>query len=529
MKEIDKDNVDLKKQSAKSASKVNSQISDEYDQVLKNTAFLSDISNDEVKDSYDTDEDFTINMDGIFDSGEDFSQDETEEDFEMLDEGLTEFNDKSKPKKKNENHDEDLHKESLDENPEDDKDDLEDDDNSEHDDEYDEDESEYDSEDSENDNEDSENDDEDSEYDDEDSEYDDEDYDEENYDDKPKKKMPIWAKGAIIAFIITLILATPCVFILYHLGKINYTDFSKESQQKEQFDFSDETPDPKATSVKAEDIDWGENLKGSTVYDENVINVLLIGADEKSDVGFRGNSDTMMIASISKTDKTVRLVSLMRDLYVPISGHSDNKLNSAYCTGGPELLKETIENDFKVSIDHTVVVHFDTFEEIIDMLGGVEVEINEKEAEFIDSSLSAGKVNLTGHQALRFSRIRKIKSDIYGHDDFGRTCRQRTVLNALFQKYKDMSYTEIVSTVDKVLPKVTTDMSADVIVKCAALVFSYGIGDIDSLRIPLDNAYEGKNVYIGNYPRPLSVIAIDQYYKENLDALHMFLYGNVNY
>lgn len=500
MKEIENNDIDLSELNKSLAMQVNDDMVDEYDKVLKDTDFLNEVSIDEAEII----DNFVIDMDGIFD-------DENE--------------DKDIPK-------EDIDEEEIDENDEDSSIDDKDSDSDESDDAYsnedDDDIDDYD--------------DDIDDYDDEDEEADDDDDDDDDDDGDDggnggkKRKFPIWARALIAVVLVTCVISVPVIFLSMHLGLINYSDFSDTKEQQEEFDIDDKesTKNPKATDINASDIDWGETLHGSSRYDENVINVLMIGVDEKSTATYRNRSDTIIVLSINKSDKSVKMSSFMRDLYVPIPGHSDNKINSAYQTGGVPLLKQTLEEDFKITIDYSVYVHFDTFITIIDLIGGLDIEINQKEAAFINkkaktTNLVEGINHMNGTQALWFSRIRKITSDIYGHDDFGRTCRQRTVINTIFKKYKDLSYTEMIDVIDKVLPYITTDMKTDDIIKCGALVLSYGLDEFQQFRVPIDNGYEEVNIHIPGYSKPLSAIGIDKFYKENLDALHMFIYGNTNY
>lgn len=358
----------------------------------------------------------------------------------------------------------------------------------------------------------------------------DEDYDEDEVD---KKKMPKWLKYGLIAFLSTCIVAPIIVFLWVWLGV--YNDFSDQKEQDEQFDFK-QSANPDDVVVDYDDIDWSNAISGSTRYDENVINILLLGEDGHSGQESRERSDTMIIVTINKNEKTVKMTSIMRDIFVKIPDHSDNKINSAYQTGGVDLIKKTIEENFKVAIDYTVIVQFDTFKAIIDELGGIDVEINEEEAAFINEKcessgvvLPAGKVHLDGRHCLWFARIRKIDSDIYGNDDFGRTARQRTVLSQVFKKYKDLSYTQIASLAEACIPYIETDLDPKTIVKCIALVLSYKLDEIESLRIPMDGKYEFASVYYEPSNQYLDVIMINKFMEENIDAMHMFIYGDLLY
>lgn len=186
-------------------------------------------------------------------------------------------------------------------------------------------------------------------------------------------------------------------------------------------------------------------MRGRGVY-----NILLVGTDAYSD-DETGRSDTMIVLQIDSGRGTIRLASLLRDLYVDIPGHGGNRLNAAYVFGGPELLTETLETNFGVVVDGWAEVNFERLARIIDSMGGVTVEISEAERTQANGILrtynkaigkaendgliaQAGEVKLTGKQALCFARIRKIDSD------FERTARQRRVLEAVFRQAMSMDY-----------------------------------------------------------------------------------------
>lgn len=352
-----------------------------------------------------------------------------------------------------------------------------------------------------------------------------------------KKKMPKPLKIFLIIFGSLAAIALILYIVLYFWISSRYThnDFDNEERYEEEFEEveGEEKYDPNSV-INPEDISW-DNLKGDTVYDENVINILMVGCDANSTSKDRGRTDSIMILTINKNQKSIKLTSIMRDIYVPIEGYRDNKINAAYRQGGMSLLKSTVEDVFKIGISYQVRINFDTFQVIIDKLGGIEVALNEKEAAFINEKTKnspdigyGDSVKLNGEQALWFSRIRYVKSDIYGHSDFGRTKRQRTVLNYVFKEYKDMSYTELVDMVNTLLPYVETDMTPNEIIACAWNALSFRSSGFEEYRIPADKCYEGGYVKTPS-GKDMSVILIDKYIKENIDGAHMFIYGDTDY
>lgn len=356
------------------------------------------------------------------------------------------------------------------------------------------------------------------------------------------KRLPKWAQVACV-IIICLAFVAGGSMVAYNTvlaGLVNFKDFSEADEQEEQFDTEETLGDQDNIEVvEADDFNW-DIIQGNSKYDPNIYNILIIGGDNVSSSGFRGNSDTLIIVSIDKNTKKIKLSSIMRDTYVPIPDHRDNKINSAFATGGVPLAKKTIEENFKITIDSTVVINYTTFVKAINKLGGIDdVTINEKEANFINSetrkkgkssNLSAGTVHLNAVQALNFARIRKISSDIYGHDDFGRTARQRFILNQLFKKYKDLSYTELAKLASMALGDLEIDqnLKKDMFL-LLQVVLKFDTESLDEFRLPIDDGYTFASVPIPGSGRNMSVVKIDDYLQKNVDALHMFIYGDVDY
>ena len=249
------------------------------------------------------------------------------------------------------------------------------------------------------------------------------------------------------------------------------------------------------TGESLSSVDVGDDL----LSDSDVINILLVGSDHGAIKGDHGRSDSIMIATINQDTKELKLTSLMRDIYVEIPGHGHNKLNAAYAYGGVELLYQTIAKNFGIKIDKYCVVDFETFEKVIDKVGGIEISLEEKEAEYLNSTnyiskakyrnVKAGKQILNGNQALGYSRIRHVVSQKYGDGDFGRTGRQRAVLQAALNKVLDQSPTKIADIALDALSDVSKDMDASYLKSLVTKVISLGTTEIDQQRIPLEGTY----------------------------------------
>lgn len=205
---------------------------------------------------------------------------------------------------------------------------------------------------------------------------------------------------------------------------------------------------------------------------KGVTNVLLLGTDGRSGEN-TGRTDSMMILTIDTNNDNLKLTSLARDTYVNIPGVGNNKLNAAYAFGKVDLLFETIENEFGIGLDKYAMVDFTSLMDIIFTLGGVEVDVqqselnqlrkytqecynlckntNKGELQYVQN---AGIQTLNGYQALAYSRIR------YNDNAIKRDERQRKVLNAIINKYKDTPITKFNSLIDSVTPYITTNLTA---------------------------------------------------------------------
>lgn len=238
--------------------------------------------------------------------------------------------------------------------------------------------------------------------------------------------------------------------------------------------------------------------------DSGILNILLIGRDARAE-DTHSRSDTMILCTFHLRDKHLTLTSFLRDLYVEIPGYQDNRLNAAYAFGGVKLLRQTLEENFGISIDGAVEVDFSCFPDIIDLLGGVRMELRQDEAETINASvpnsaLTEGTHLLTGQQALAYSRIRSLDSD----GDFSRTRRQRKVLLALMDAYRDAGLFRGLALAKKLLPFVSTDMTRDTILSHAARLAPI-LSDMNasSQTIPAEDTYTYQTI------RGMSVLVAD--------------------
>ncbi|MBQ4644755.1 MAG: LCP family protein [Clostridia bacterium] len=251
------------------------------------------------------------------------------------------------------------------------------------------------------------------------------------------------------------------------------------------------------------------------------INVLLIGIDARENEE-ASRSDTMMLVTLDKKNKQIKLTSFLRDSYVEIAGtNSWNKLNAAYFRGGVQTLSDTLELNFKVDIQYYAIVDFEIFQTIVDELGGIRVDVTERESYYTYHSgsvnvpvrIPAGEdVLLNGEQALWYSRIRYLDSD------FKRTERQRKVIKAIVDKASTMSLTKLYSLAEAIVPLVKTNMSTNQILSLGITAFKNKMYKYPIVQhsIPADGTWYDKNV-------PGVGASLVMNMEENQALLHSFL------
>lgn len=223
--------------------------------------------------------------------------------------------------------------------------------------------------------------------------------------------------------------------------------------------------------------------------DSGLVNLLLIGQDRRKEEE-PARSDSIILCTLHPDTGKVIITSFLRDLYVAIPGHEDNRLNASYALGGMALLKQTLEENFSLSIDGCIEVDFSRFAGIIDLLGGVTLELRQDEADAVNAAvegtLCEGSHLLTGEQALAYTRIRNLDSD----GDFSRTDRQRKLLSALLQRWQNASLLSILSAIADILPLISTDLSSREILLLAARLFPLlDDPEVVSQKVPAAGTY----------------------------------------
>lgn len=269
---------------------------------------------------------------------------------------------------------------------------------------------------------------------------------------------------AVIAVILAIIIGAGC-FVGNAMGKVTYDDNRKNQYVN----------------------------KSDLMRSSSVTNILLLGVDArnpKDDTASR--SDSMMLISIDKAHNCIKMVSFLRDTWVYIpSVDKKQRLNAACQYDGYNGVVDTIEYNFGIDIDGYVVADFEMFKVLVDSIGGVEVEVSEKEAKEVTShkgrygnvKLDAGKYKLTGEQALAYCRIRKIDTD------FMRAYRQRTVMQAILKSVKSANPVKLAAMASKAAPYIETNLSKPKVIS-AGLKALPCIGEMAEVRVPFDGTWQ---------------------------------------
>lgn len=264
---------------------------------------------------------------------------------------------------------------------------------------------------------------------------------------------------------------------------------------------------------------------------EGITNILLVGTDGEY-IEKWNRSDSMMVVTIDSKNKDIRISSIARDTYVDIPGYSTEKLTHAYAYEGIDLLKEVFKVNFNLDIDKYIAVNFVSFMDIMDELGGVEVNVEEKDIKEINKYIDAcygyyknkdekdkeyitksGVQRLNGYQALAFSRIR------YTDSAFARDNRHREVAESVYKEFAQKGVETYKKCAEIILNNTKTNISPIEMMNLAYTVLKINDKDIDQFQFPLE---EYRNGHIINKQKGW-VLEWDK--EPNLEAWHKFIFG----
>ena len=313
---------------------------------------------------------------------------------------------------------------------------------------------------------------------------------------KKKKKSGCLIFLIVMLSLLLVALIAVAVLMNYLFGRLGRFENPTPSGGETIEVIPDETEtDPAENLEGLESVDASDVVfETMDVLEGDVINIMLIGQDRRPGED-RARSDSMILVSLNKEKGTIQLTSFMRDLYVQIPGYLDTRLNAAYRYGGTDLMNETFKVNFGLEIDGNVMVDFDEFTEIIEILGGVTLEISSSEAGYMnkhsDNRFSSGRNYFNAEDALTFTRMRYAAGG-----DYGRTDRQRRVIMAIANSFRDADLVTIFNVIDQVLPHIVTNLTDAQIIEyaTAGLTILGNGGEMQTLRIPQDDAHYNANI-----------------------------------
>ena len=260
-------------------------------------------------------------------------------------------------------------------------------------------------------------------------------------------------------------------------------------------------------------------------------NILLLGGDARNMEKY-DRTDTMMILSINRDEAQVKMTSIMRDTWVELPGlDKSDKINAANVYGGPEMAVKTVNASFGTDIEDYVSVNMEDLLQIVDLMGGVDVEITESERVQINKNIEnyilqvsgaanydgektlneSGLVHLNGMMAVGYCRIRKIDSD------YTRVMRQQTVLLALAEKAQNMEVEELTKVAGDIYQIINTSLSEEDIKSMATAFMVMEVSEVGQNRIPADGTFQS-----GMFD---NVWMIKPDLEKNREQLHTFIYG----
>lgn len=319
-----------------------------------------------------------------------------------------------------------------------------------------------------------------------------------NYKKKKKKKKRLRKILIVLVLIIGILGGVLYFFIKDKLDKINYVDINEE------------------------------NLSVSNNISKGYRNIALFAVDSRDINNNTGSrSDGIIVLSLNEKTKEIRLLSVYRDTYLQVEGHGLTKVTHAFAYGGPELAIKTLNQNLDLNISEFVAVNFDSVATAIDEMGGIEIEIkkyevNEMNKYIVETAEITGKkqnllpgpgvYNLDGVQATTYGRIRQV-----GNGDYERTERMRTVIMKAFEKAKHTDVFKLNSMIDKILPKVQTNIKSGEIIGLASQIGFYKI--TENIGWPYETKGKTLDAWYGI---PVTL-------ESNVKKLHEELFSSENY
>ncbi len=336
-----------------------------------------------------------------------------------------------------------------------------------------------------------------------------------------KKKHGKKSRAWLIALLVVLLLfiAIAVAAAIFINGKLNLIDYSDGTETYEPSGEAEET-DYDVDISGLERKDPSALPEGEASSSDDVLNILILGTDERTTEFSSARADAILIMSLNLEDHSAKLVSLERGMGVPIlEGEYEGQydwLTHCFRYGGASLMLKEVQTCFQVDVSHYVRLNFTSVKKIVDLLGGIDVDLSYAEAEYLSVgggfNVSAGSNHLNGEAALAYARLRAIDSD------WSRIKRQRTVIQACVNNIKQTDLLTLNELCDTILPYVQTNFTKREIVQLMAQAPNFLGVQFEQMTIPAEGTYGGM---IGMQGR--SLFSVD--FETNAQILHDFLYG----
>lgn len=360
-------------------------------------------------------------------------------------------------------------------------------------------------------------------------------------------RLPRGGRAAVVALGIAVLLAVAA--FLYVNGKLDLLRYNDGSVSEMGEIGAEEDQDLDGTGLTHTEADMAVP-EGSPFADEDVLNILLIGTDERTEAvndadafthlnqldgtedttefSDDARADSMILVSMDIKDHVIRLVSIERGTGVPIllDGYEDQYdwITHTFRYGGPKLTMKTVEECYNIEVDHFVRVNFNSFVQIVNAVGGVDIDITEMEAKALNwevpsnsmlivNHVDPGLNHFDGYTALQYARLRKIDND------WKRVERQRTVIKAVLDQVKNASVMELDNLLNTLLPLIQTNFTKTEIAALLVQLPGFLGCDVQQMSLPLQGTY---GVRTGMDDR----LMYDPDWVVNIKALQDFLYND---
>lgn len=265
-------------------------------------------------------------------------------------------------------------------------------------------------------------------------------------------------------------------------------------------------------------------------HEDYATNIIIVGKDEAADGVSGGQADLILLATVNSKTNEIAVTSIMRDLVIETEDHGEMKISEVYASSGINGLMKAVADNLLIIPDGYVEIGYEPFRKSIDRLGGIDIEITEEEAEYLNKTnyisneeyrtVTKGINHLNGDQALGYSRIRDVRTYTNEYGDFGRTSRAKKVISAIMQKMSRAELVDLYIAVTDLLPLVSTDIKFDSI--SSLVKFAYGIGlstSAKSGRIPVAASFRETKDENGS-----TITFTDM--KSNIKELHILVFGD---